>query len=95
MPQPVRAAKRTTLNIRIKAQERGLIDRAARESGQNRTDFILDAARKAATDTLLDRTMIVVDSKAYGKFLKRLEAPPKANARLKRTMRTRQPWDQA
>jgi uncharacterized protein (DUF1778 family) len=84
--------KRSTLNIRIQASERGLIDRAARERGQNRTDFILDAARKAALETLLDRTVLVVDQKAYQKFLKRLDAAPKPNARLKKTMRSPAPW---
>ena len=43
--------KRETLNLRIKAGERGLIDRAARASGKTRTDFILDAARRAAEQT--------------------------------------------
>ena len=94
MPPVARAVKRTTLNIRIKADERGLIDRAARQHGQNRTDFILDAARKAAMDALLDRTLIVVDPKAYNKFLKRLDAPAKPNARLKRSMRARQAPDE-
>lgn len=93
MPSVVRAAKRTSLNIRIKEDERNLIDRAARENGQNRTDFILDAARKAAMEALLDRAMIVVDRKAYDKFLKRLDAPPKPNARLKRSMRAKLPWE--
>ena len=44
-------AKRDTLNIRIKPEERSLIDRAARTLGKNRTDFILDAARRAAEET--------------------------------------------
>lgn len=38
-------AKRDTLNIRIKPEVRGLIDRAAELVGKNRTDFVLDAAR--------------------------------------------------
>src|SRR5659263_405323 len=42
--------KRETLNIRIRAEERGLIDRAAAIRGKNRTDFILDAARLAAEE---------------------------------------------
>ena len=40
-------AKRDTLNLRIKPEVRGLIDRAAKARGKNRTDFILDAARAA------------------------------------------------
>ncbi len=34
--------KRETLNIRIKADVRDLIDRAAKSRGKNRTDFILE-----------------------------------------------------
>jgi uncharacterized protein (DUF1778 family) len=41
-------SKRLTLNLRIKSEERNLIDRAAQMRGKNRTDFILEAARSAA-----------------------------------------------
>jgi uncharacterized protein (DUF1778 family) len=85
--------KRTNLNIRIKADERALIDRAARARGQNRTDFILEAARKAAEEALLDRTMMLVDPKAFAEFVKRLDAAPKPKARLSRALCTPAPWD--
>ncbi len=91
MPKAKRST-RLSLNIRIKAEERGLIDRAARARGQNRTDFILEAARKAAEEALLDRTMFAVSPKAYAEFLARLDAPPAPNDRLLRTMRTAPPW---
>jgi uncharacterized protein (DUF1778 family) len=42
--------KRQSLNLRIKPEERGLIDRAAKTLGKSRTDFVLDAARRAAED---------------------------------------------
>jgi uncharacterized protein (DUF1778 family) len=85
--------KRETLNLRIKPELRGLIDRAAELSGKNRTDFVLDAARHAAEDTLLDRTIFVVNAKAYAEFLVRLDAPPRPNARLRRSLRTTAPWE--
>lgn len=87
------AAKRETLNIRIKPEERGLIDRAARLQGKNRTDFVLEAARRAAEDALFDRTLLVVSPKAYAAFVKRLDAPPRPSARLQRTMRSRASWE--
>jgi uncharacterized protein (DUF1778 family) len=93
MPASTRAQRRETLNIRIKSGERGMIDRAAQARGQNRTDFILDAARRAAEEALLDRTLISVSEEAYRKFLARLDAPPKPNARLRKTMRTPARWD--
>jgi len=86
-------ASRESLNIRIKPQVRELIDQAAELAGKNRTDFVLDAARRAAEDTLLDRTVFTVSPKAYRQFLRRLDAPPKPNKRLLKTMRTPAPWD--
>ncbi len=88
-----RSSRRETLNIRIRAEERGLIDRAAQVRGKNRTDFILEAARRAAEETLLERAIMSVSPEAYADFLARLEAPPQPNERLRRTMQTPLPWD--
>ena len=85
--------KRETLNIRIKPEERNLIDRAAKTRGKNRTDFILEAARLAAEDALLDQVIISVSPEAYSEFLARLDMPPKPNERLRKTMQTPPPWE--
>jgi uncharacterized protein (DUF1778 family) len=87
------ATRREALNIRIKPQMRELIDRAAQLSGKNRTDFVLDAARRAAEDTLLDRTVFTVSPAAYRQFLTRLDAPPRPNKRLLKSMQTPAPWE--
>ena len=87
------APKREALNLRIRPQVRELIDRAADLAGKNRTDFVLDAARRAAEDALLDRTIFTVSPKAYRQFLARLDAPPKPNKRLLRSMQTPPPWE--
>jgi uncharacterized protein (DUF1778 family) len=83
---------RDALNIRIKPEVRGLIDRAAELTGKTRTDFVLDAARRAAEDALLDRTIFTFSSKAYAAFLARLDAPPKPNERLRKSLGTAPPW---
>jgi len=85
-------ARRESLNIRIKAADRGLIDKAAALTGKTRTDFMLEAARAAAESALLGRTLFLADPEAHAEFLRRLDAPPAANARLKKTMRTAPPW---
>lgn len=87
--------KRETLNIRIKPEERSLIDRAAKTRGKNRTDFILDAARLAAEDALLDQVVIGVSPQAYAQFVARLDMPPQPNTRLRKTMQTPAPWERA
>jgi uncharacterized protein (DUF1778 family) len=86
-------SRRDTLNLRIKPELRGLIDRAAGLTGKNRTDFVLNAARQAAEDALLDRTVFAVSPKAYAEFLARLDAPPRPNARLRRSLQTAAPWE--
>ena len=89
------SAGRTTLNLRIKADERGLIDRAAEVTGKTRTDFVLDAARQAAVEALTDRALFQVDAKAFAKFAAALDAPPQPNEKLRRTMQTPAPWDRS
>lgn len=90
---PVADAKRETLNIRIKPDVRDLIDRAAKSRGKNRTDFILESARAAAEDALLDQVIMTATPQAYEQFLARLDMPPKANDRLHKTMTTPAPWE--
>ena len=86
------ARRRETLNIRIRPEVRGLIDRAAKARGTSRTDFILDAAKRAAEDQLLDRALISVGQKAYTEFLRRLDAPGRPNQRLRRALKAPMPW---
>ena len=82
-----------TLNLRIRPEIRELIDRAARLAGKNRTDFVLDAARQAAENAILDRAVLTFSAKAYAEFVARLDAPPRPNRRLKRSLQTRAPWE--
>ena len=85
--------KRETLNLRIRPEERNLIDRAAKARGKNRTDFVLDAARLAAEEALLEQALISVRSQAYSAFLTRLDAAPRPSERLRKTMQAPSPWD--
>lgn len=84
---------RETLNIRIQSEERNLIDRAAKARGKRRTDFIIEAARAAAEEALLDQALIVAVPEAYAAFLARLDMPPQPSERLRKTMQTPAPWD--
>jgi uncharacterized protein (DUF1778 family) len=89
---PQLKATRTTLNLRIHPELQDLIDQAAHVKGQTRTDFLLGAARIAAEDALLDRTVFVVGQAAYDAFIARLDAPVALNEKLQRTMKTVAPW---
>lgn len=86
------SAKRQTLNLRIRTDERDLIERAARIRGKDRNAFILDASRQAAEEALLDQALLRVDSDAFAAFQARLDAPPRPNDRLRKTMQSTPPW---
>jgi len=86
-------ARRDTLNLRIRPEDRALINRAARLAGKTKTDFVLEAARRAAEDALLDRTLFVVGPEAFDAFRARLDEPPHANEKLRRALRTAAPWE--
>jgi uncharacterized protein (DUF1778 family) len=88
-----RPSTRETLNLRIKPEVRSLIDRAAKSLGKTRTDFVLEAASRAAEQALIDRTALRISPKAYADFIARLDAPARPNARLKRSLKTPAPWD--
>ena len=83
------------LNIRIKPATRDLIDRAAELLGKTRTEFMLEASERRAEEVLQDRTVFTVSDEVYTEYLARLDAPTQSNERLKRTMSTKAPWDDA
>lgn len=86
-------AKRATLNILVKPEIRDLIDRAAKLHGKSLTDFILDSARLAAENTLLDQLNLTLSPPACEQFRARLDKSPQANNRLRKTMTTAAPWE--
>lgn len=85
--------KRDSLNLRVLPDVRDLIDRGAHALGKNRTDFILEAAKRAAEEALLERSLLTVSPEAYGEFLARLDEPAHPNERLRRAMQTLPPWE--
>jgi uncharacterized protein (DUF1778 family) len=54
---------------------------------------VLNAARNAAEEALMDHTVFAVNAKAFAEYLARLDAPPRPNARLRRTLETTAPWE--
>lgn len=91
MPNSKPTTNRVTLNLRIKPEDRGLIDRAAQLTGKTKTEFVLEAARRAAEDALLDRTLFIVGPEAFDAFRARLDEPPHPNNKLRRALQTTAP----
>ncbi|SRR5579871_1161307 len=91
-PGPVEAP-RSLINIRISAADRNVIDRAAKLAGKSRSEFMLEAARRAAQETLLDTTLFAMDGLTFKRFKAMLDAPAKPNSRLQALMRRQAPWE--
>ncbi len=87
------AGRGVTINLRADTATRTLIDRAAERVGKNRSEFMLEAARREATSVLLDQRLFLLDEKAYAKFLAALDQPPTENRRLRRLLATKAPWE--
>jgi uncharacterized protein (DUF1778 family) len=63
------------INLRARAADRDLIDRAAQTQGKTRSEFMLEAAREKAQQVLVDQTFFQLDAKAFRRFARLLEAP--------------------
>jgi uncharacterized protein (DUF1778 family) len=79
------------VNLRIREDVRTLIDRAAKIRGKTRSDFMIDAAYRAAEDTLLDQALIKVDAESYRHYLDILDGTPSSEG-FARLMNVPKPW---
>ncbi len=89
-----RAHELKAVNLRVREDTRALIDKAASIQGRSRTDFMIEAARRAAEDAILDQRVIMVSQESYDHFLAILERPPEVSEELVKLMHTKAPWDQ-
>ncbi len=79
------------MNLRVREDVRDLIDQAARLHGKTRSDFMVEAARQAAENALLDQAFVKVDPETYAQFLSVLDHPPSGEG-YERLMRAPKPW---
>lgn len=88
-----RVTRGVTINLRADPATRTLIDRAAEQLGKNRSEFMLEAARREATSVLLDQRLFLLDEKSCAKFLTALDQPPAENRRLRRLLTAKAAWE--
>lgn len=81
------------VNLRIRTDIRSLIDSAARLQGKTRSDFMIDASRRAAEEALLDQTLLRVDQATYDRFVAVLDQPSSGPG-IERLMNAPAPWGQ-
>jgi uncharacterized protein (DUF1778 family) len=81
-----------SINLRIEAHTRQLIDDAAAVLGKTRTEFMVESARRQAIDVLLDQRLFVLDADRYDAFLHALDNAPAPGPRLRSLLRRCPAW---
>jgi uncharacterized protein (DUF1778 family) len=81
------------ISIRAHRRQRELIDGAAELLGRNRSEFMLDAACRAAENVLLDQVAVRLDREAWERFNAMLEAPPQENPGMRALLARRPSWE--
>jgi uncharacterized protein (DUF1778 family) len=86
------AEAKGSINLRIDANTRQLIDEAAAILGKTRTEFMVESARRQAVDVLLDQRLFALDSEYYDAFVQALDNPPAPGSKLRSLLRRVPSW---
>lgn len=91
-----RAAQRKDrpLAMRFPDDDLTIIDRAARQRGRSRTDFVREAAVRAAEEVLMDTVMIRMSSVGFEAFVSALDAPATPVPEMVELLKRSAPWEQ-
>ncbi len=79
------------VNLKVRTDIRALIDSAARLQGRTRSDFMIDAARRAAEEAVLGQTLLRVDQATFDRFVAVLDQPASGPG-IERLMNAPKPW---
>lgn len=93
MPHTTFPSRSSNINIRVAPEQRCLIDQAASLCSKTRTDFILEAATKAAHDAILDQVLFPVCAERLEAFRRLLDSPAEENGRVRALMARKPGWE--
>jgi uncharacterized protein (DUF1778 family) len=81
------------LSMRLPEADIAIIDRAANRRGRSRTDFVREAAVRAAEDVLMETIPIRMSPEGFDAFLRVVAGPPKPVPEMVALARRRAPWE--
>ena len=91
--KPRRKTRDAVMPIRVRKEDRDLIDRAADLLGKSRSEFVLETARREAQTVLAEQTRIVLSAEEWKEFIAELDRPAKDNQRLRELMARKPIWE--
>lgn len=90
--RPPASDAKGSINLRVEAHTRQLIDDAAAILGKTRTEFMVESARRQAIDVLVDQRLFVLDPRRYDAFMHALDNPPAPGPKLRSLLRRVPAW---
>lgn len=85
--------KEYPLSMRLPEADIAMIDRAAGLRGRSRTDFMREAAVRAAEEVLLEHPLVRMNSKGFAAFLKVLSEPATPVPEMVELAKRPAPWE--
>ena len=85
--------KEHPLSMRLPESDIAIIDRAATLRGRSRTDFVRDAAVRAAEDVLMETVPVRMSPAGFKAFLAALSGPATAAPEIVELFRRPAPWE--
>lgn len=85
-------ARTARLGLRATPEQEAVLRRAAEVAHKSLTDFVLDAAYRAAEQTLLDQRLFMVSGSQYQAILDMLDRPEADNPGLAELFSRRPVW---
>ena len=85
--------KEHPLSMRLPKADIAIIDRAAALRGRSRTDFVREAAVRAAEDVLMETVPIRMSPAGFKAFMAALSGPATAVPEMVELLRRTAPWE--
>ena len=81
------------LSIRLPDTDLAIIDRAAQLRGRSRTEFMRDAAVRAAEDAIMENTLIRMSGEGFDMFVAALDGPGRPVPAMVDLLKRPSPWE--
>ncbi len=83
------------LSMRLPEGDIAIIDRAADLRGRSRTDFVREAAVRAAEEVLMESTLVRMSAEGFDAFMQAVSAPAAPVPEMVASLRRKAPWEKA
>ncbi len=85
--------KEHPISMRLPEADIAMIDRAAGLRGRSRTDFVREAAVRAAEDVLMENRLIRMSAEGFNEFMAILSAPAAVVPEMAELAKRPSPWE--